>query len=757
MHFISIKKKLLNNTLLLLVGAFCLILALVIGLNLYQSQQNLEQSQSKLYQHLEDKAEMLILSNQFALKGMVEDNSITNISDFIELTVSKDSAIMYGYFLDENGEFWVKSDDEKILVTLPKQHFKKIKMLQSITQSNHLLENGIEVIEFAAPIFLDKEVSGHIVYGYGTSQLKKNLNELKRGASSSALISIIIILAIVFGTLVVTYSITKKQADTITQPLASLAKSAKTIAIGNYDLSIKAETNDEIGELARDFESMRKTVKLYTKRLKDMVQEKISQINDILENIEEGICTISLDGVIQGQHSKSTLSILNIDNLEGVPLTNLLDLDDDQIDFFNDWLRLASTKYNKMRWTKIVQLCPLLKVTRTHKGTKQSLKLNFQKVYNKHDELEKLMVQILDVTEAEKLEIKVQKERIEHEHQLRLVLGIAENPPETIDLFIEDSYKKINEVLDSIQAIRVKELNWSGSIMNLWMENIHTIKGNAGSLGFEKLNQLSHQTENILLSPDIISGLDPINFTLVDHIKQIKELIDEIKQKDALLHGESNETVYRIPQSRYLKLIETLDSSHETNENLSTEIKTLHWKPLQQLVNKYQRIIEKSVLPNTQSIHFHIDPFHLELPPDFFNELDTPIIHLLRNAISHGFRRTNNNNHPIVKFQVEVSDQIKVIISDNGAGINPDKIYNRAIELGLIESDSNLNEVEKINLIFNPKFSSQDKATFLSGRGVGMSMVQRVLEDLDGSVDVKSNLNQGSTFTLLIPKEKFNL
>lgn len=753
----SIKKKLLNNNLLLLVGAFCLVLALVIGLNLYQSQQNLKQSQAKLYQHLEEKAEMLILANQYALKAMLNDNPSINIKEFIEKTLSRDSTIQYGYFLDSNSNFLVKIDPQEVLVTLPQSHFTNIKLLTDISQFRHSTDDSSEILEFAAPVVTHDVVLGHIVYGYQTKQLKENLTELKRSASYSALISIIIILTIVFGTLLITYSITKKQADTITEPLASLAKSAKTIATGDYDLSIKAETNDEIGELARDFETMRKTVKIFTKQLKDMVQEKNSQINDIMENIEEGICTISLKGVIQGQYSKSALSILDVEDLEGISLTTLLDLEIDQIDFFNDWLRLASNKYDKMRWNKIVRLCPLLNITRTQNSLKQSLKLNFQKVYNKHNELEKLMVQITDVTEAQKLEIKVQNERIQHEHQLRLVLGIAENPPETIDLFIEDSFQKIDEVIDSIQAVRAKELKWNGNIMNLWMENIHTIKGNAGSLGFEKLNQLSHQTENILLSPDIISGFNPANESLIEHTKQIKYLIDEIKQKDELLHGQSTETIYRISQERYNKLVKTLNSADSTNSALSDQVKKLPWKPLDQMTAKYQRIIEKSILPHPQQIHFHSEPFHLELPPNFFNQLDTCIIHILRNAVSHGFGKENDKTHPAVKLRVALEDRVKITISDNGSGIDPEANYQRALELGIIQADSKLNEKEKANLIFYPEFSSLHKANILSGRGVGLSMVKRLIEDLGGNIELTSKKDHGTSFTLSVPKEKFDL
>ena len=126
MHFVSIKKKLLNNTLLLLVGAFCLILALVIGLNLYQSQQNLHHSQQTLQKHLNDKGIMLLHSTKFALTGMIEDNAISQISEFISTTVNQDSEIVYGYFMDTRKKIWTSSGPEELLSAIPEIHQERL-------------------------------------------------------------------------------------------------------------------------------------------------------------------------------------------------------------------------------------------------------------------------------------------------------------------------------------------------------------------------------------------------------------------------------------------------------------------------------------------------------------------------------------------------------------------------------------------------------------------------------------------------------
>ena len=272
MYFVSIKKKLLNNTLLLLVGAFCLILALVIGLNLYQSQQNLVFSQNKLQKHLEDKGKLLIIANRYALHPMIQDNEIMNVREFIDSTVLLDDEIVYGAFMNTRGKMWAISDKDSIYRQLTPKHKSSHEFISSDKITELTVNNDHEILEFATVLYDGNEKLGVTFFGYSKKMLKNETFNLQKRAKKSALISIAIILIIVFGTLLLTYSITIKQAETITQPIASLAKSAKSIANGDYNLQIKAESNDEIGELSRDFDSMRKTVKVYTEQLQSMVQ-----------------------------------------------------------------------------------------------------------------------------------------------------------------------------------------------------------------------------------------------------------------------------------------------------------------------------------------------------------------------------------------------------------------------------------------------------------------------------------------------------
>ena len=758
MYFVSIKKKLLNNTLLLLVGAFCLILALVIGLNLYQSQQNLVFSQNKLQKHLEDKGKLLIIANRYALHPMIQDNEIMNVREFIDSTVLLDDEIVYGAFMNTRGKMWAISDKDSIYRQLTPKHKSSHEFISSDKITELTVNNDHEILEFATVLYDGNEKLGVTFFGYSKKKLKNETFNLQKRAKKSALISIAIILIIVFGTLLLTYSITIKQAETITQPIASLAKSAKSIANGDYNLQIKAESNDEIGELSRDFDSMRKTVKVYTEQLQSMVQEKVSQVNDILENIHEGICTITLEGNIRGQHSASFRQILGVEPMDVQNLTTILNVDAATKEHFDDWLVLVRKRNKNMRWAKIIELCPLLEIKRLSDGKLQSLKLNFQKIYNKNNNVDRLMVQIVDNTESIILEKRAKEEKLQYEHQLKLVLGVTENSPETIELFILDSTQQLNEILNVFNHINGNEAAWKPEYMNLWRENIHTLKGNAGSLGFDRLSSSAHNCETILLSPEILSGANPTPPELKKALTDLLDFIEEINQKDKLLHGSNSQDNLQIPKSSMKQLIQRITQGDLSQKEIVDKLNILHWQSFEVLSQKYRRIIEKATLPSNAKIKFNIEKPDELFPRNLFDRIDSALIHVFRNTISHAFRGNYNGFHPEVTFAIKSTpEKIEISIEDNGLGIHPDKILSQAKALNIVAKDAQLTEDEIIDLIFHPNFTSANQTTLIAGRGIGMSMVKRVVTELNGQVNVYSKPNNGTKLVINLNNNSFEI
>jgi len=139
-------------------------------------------------------------------------------------------------------------------------------------------------------------------------------------------------------------------------------------------------------------------------------------------------------------------------------------------------------------------------------------------------------------------------------------------------------------------------------------------------------------------------------------------------------------------------------------------------------------------------------------------QLTDPLVHIVRNSIDHGIEqpevRIAAGKPEIGTVKMAAFHQggsILIQITDDGAGINPDRIEAKAIEKGVIEADHNLTRDEIVDLIFHAGFSTADVVSDISGRGVGMDVVRRNIKGLGGSVDVKTTVGEGSVFTITLP------
>lgn len=148
-----------------------------------------------------------------------------------------------------------------------------------------------------------------------------------------------------------------------------------------------------------------------------------------------------------------------------------------------------------------------------------------------------------------------------------------------------------------------------------------------------------------------------------------------------------------------------------------------------------------------------------ELDRNMVEALADPMMHMIRNAVDHGIEPTVAERQKAgkpAKAMITLragyqGGQIVIEIADDGRGLNRDKILKKAIERGLITEASRLSDNEVFNLIFQPGFSTAEKVTDFSGRGVGMDVVRKQIEKLRGRVDIESKMGQGTTFRLRLP------
>ncbi len=181
--------------------------------------------------------------------------------------------------------------------------------------------------------------------------------------------------------------------------------------------------------------------------------------------------------------------------------------------------------------------------------------------------------------------------------------------------------------------------------------------------------------------------------------------------------------------------------------------------PLEGLFNKMKRLVRDVSIKMNKKVEFEISGQETEMDKNVIDEIADPLVHILRNAIDHGVETPadreaagkNEVGHVSLKAKYE-GNEILIIIEDDGAGINRERVLQKAEEKGLLSAPpETLSDRDVYMLVFEPGFSTAKQVTDISGRGVGMDVVKKNIEKLRGSIDVESNFGHGSKFTLRIP------
>ncbi|HET8905553.1 MAG TPA: response regulator [Ktedonobacterales bacterium] len=220
---------------------------------------------------------------------------------------------------------------------------------------------------------------------------------------------------------------------------------------------------------------------------------------------------------------------------------------------------------------------------------------------------------------------------------------------------------------------------------------------------------------------------------------------------DALSLSHEMETLVRETQSTFAR-------ENRLSSDFQDRLLKARLVPLQSLVPRLYRAVRGSALRAHKEVDFFVEGVDTEVDRKIFEEVEGPLLHLVRNAINHGIEAPDEreaNGKPeagriLVKAAYEGS-QVVISVSDDGAGIDPEKVRAAAVARGLIDAYTPISEREAIDFIFRPGYSTAESVTEESGRGVGLDVVNDVVSRLRGSVEVDSIPGQGTTFTMKFP------
>lgn len=232
-----------------------------------------------------------------------------------------------------------------------------------------------------------------------------------------------------------------------------------------------------------------------------------------------------------------------------------------------------------------------------------------------------------------------------------------------------------------------------------------------------------------------------------------------------------------IDRTRLLQVLTELETQREGDEltqvmsaavahigrmtsDLQDQIQRARMLPVETLFRKFPRMVRDTAQMEAKEVEFVILGEETELDRSVIEEIGDPLMHLLRNAVDHGLERPDlrakagkptKGNVRLEAFHEE--NHIIISVKDDGAGMDPAKMRASAVRKGLLaeEAAKRLSDEEAINLIWQPGFSTTERVSEVSGRGVGLDVVHKNIERLNGSVEVISTLGKGTEFRIKLP------
>lgn len=245
---------------------------------------------------------------------------------------------------------------------------------------------------------------------------------------------------------------------------------------------------------------------------------------------------------------------------------------------------------------------------------------------------------------------------------------------------------------------------------------------------------------------------------LDDLMNQVGELVLErnrmIQINQNLQQGDVNKDDFNEEFSKLTKRMNFVTSE------LQMQVLKMRMLPVEKVFKKFPRIVRSMARDLGKEVDLQIFGEETELDRSVVDEIGDPLIHLIRNAMDHGLETPDeriaagkSRVGTLILAAVHEGNQIIISIKDDGRGIDTDRVGRKAIEKGLITEEqlAAMSQREMFDLIFLPGFSTKEKATDLSGRGVGMDVVKTNIKKLNGIIEIKSERGQGSEFILRLP------
>ncbi|SDR38271.1 chemotaxis protein CheA [Natronobacterium texcoconense] len=248
--------------------------------------------------------------------------------------------------------------------------------------------------------------------------------------------------------------------------------------------------------------------------------------------------------------------------------------------------------------------------------------------------------------------------------------------------------------------------------------------------------------------------------------QEVESIRVDVEQIDQLYNQVEEMVTSRIKLRKIIEEHDLVEAEDELEEHgkitsrLQDTVLEIRLVPLKKIVGNFPRVVRDISRDQGKEIDFQMEGVDIEMDRSILNELSDPLMHLIRNAVDHGIespeereKKGKPREGTIKLIGERERDRVSITVEDDGGGLDVEEIRQKAVDQGVKteEEAAVLDDSEVYDLIFHPGFSTTEEVTEVSGRGVGMDVVNQVVRGVDGSINVESAPDEGTSITLMLP------
>ena len=278
-------------------------------------------------------------------------------------------------------------------------------------------------------------------------------------------------------------------------------------------------------------------------------------------------------------------------------------------------------------------------------------------------------------------------------------------------------------------------------------DNVARLRAQLREIEIQAESQMQSRLE---LAKETQRNFDPLEFDRFTRFQEVTRLMAESVNDVSTVHGNLVNTVDETEKA--------LLAQARLNRDLQQDLMRVRMVPFGSLQERLYRIVRQTAKELGKRANLEIKGVQVELDRSVLERITGPFEHLLRNAVAHGIEvpegRRAAGKAEIGEIRLDLKqegNEVQLALSDDGAGLNIERIRAKAIEQGLMEANANLSEAEIADFIFNAGFSTAEEVSQVAGRGVGMDVVRNEVAALGGRVEMRFTKGQGTRFTIYLP------